>query len=299
MRSVTLPRAPRAGESGLSRRDKPGGGGPKHDERVEALNRHAMSRSVRPAAFVAGRATLTRFASEAREPTSPTRRSATRGRGERVLGRFLPTASPWGGVAERSEATEGTSSYGLRARSLREASAPFIGRPLRLANCVREAASPTRRVATRGRGERDRWARRATSSSDVPSASRTAFARRPLPLVAWRLAGEASAIAARGERPVHRTSPPPRELRSLGTSPTSLRSVREEFRSTTPRPRDARSRRSSGVRRADRGDGKARRCSASSAHDDRRPVARPGGGVHSWSRPPRGRATRKGGRRDQ
>jgi len=55
------------------------------------------------------------------------------------------------------------------------------------------------------------------------------------------------ACAPRGEQSVDRTSPPSRWLRQRATSPTSLRSVREEFRNTTPRPRGARSRRSSGV----------------------------------------------------
>jgi|GEM_PF-5584647 len=193
MRSVTLPRAPRAGESGLSRRDKPGGGGPKHDERVEALNRHAMSRSVRPAAFVAGRATLTRFASEAREPTSPTRRSATRGRGGADAGKMpavhpkcprsilrgarsthgamrsvtLPRApragesglsrrdKPGGGGPKHDERVEALNRHAM-SRSVRPA-AFVAGRATltRFASEAREPTSPTRRSATRGRGGAD------------------------------------------------------------------------------------------------------------------------------------------------
>gem|GEM_PF-1935878 len=57
----------------------------------------------------------------------------------------------------------------------------------------------------------------------------------------------ACAGAARGEQSVGRTSPPSRWLRQRATSPTSLRSVREEFRSTPRRRRGARSRRSFGV----------------------------------------------------
>jgi len=61
----------------------------------------------------------------------------------------------------------------------------------------------------------------------------------------------ACACAARGKQPVHRTSPPSRWLRQRATSPTSLRSVEEEFRNTPPLRRGARSRRSSGTRLPD------------------------------------------------
>jgi len=99
-----------------------------------------------------------------------------------------------------------------------------------------------------------RCATRATRSSNVPSASRTSFARNSSPRLrrgevppsaARRRGGGGDllrrvACAARRGQPVHRTSPPPRELRSLGTSPTSLRSVEEEFRSEPARLRGLR-----------------------------------------------------------
>jgi len=84
---------------------------------------------------------------------------------------------------------------------LREASNPLVGRPLRLANCVR-SAPPRRRFAPSGR----------SSGARLPDV----------------------ASLRQGGVPEH-------------ASPTSLRSVREEFRSTPPRPRGARSRRSFGV----------------------------------------------------
>gem|GEM_PF-4284954 len=214
-----------------------------------------MSRSAGPATIASGRATLTRLANCVREAASPARRVATRGRGG-ALGHSpthrVATRGRGGVVRARSRSSLRSSRERRSARALsRERSDAGESGFER----EREARWGKDRITTCGdRRRRDTCAPRRSPRVVPPSpASRTAFARRPLPLVAWRLAGEASRLpvsqtprvatrgrgGALGHAPTHRVATRGRGG-ALGHSPTHRVANRGEAWSLRARTRSSR-----------------------------------------------------------